>query len=224
MCPSPLRFPLVLAWISVVAAGLLAGIWSHRRERSARLDDLQVDASRCALAIDAAAVAGLSGTREDLEAPAYREAKRRLVQLHAVHPDVRFVSIFRWDPSRGAVVYLADSEPVDSSQLSLPGDVFPEAPLMPGLRSILKDGRPSTEGPIEDSFGVFVTGYAQIGEARETALGTARDVIALDVTMRTWNRELLDAGITSAVYVWLLAGVPLGVLTVLRRHSRRRPA
>jgi PAS domain S-box-containing protein len=221
MRASPSRFRLGLAWVGVVIAGLGAGAWTMSKERNRRLEDLRVDAQRCALAFESEQVAQLTGTRSDMGSPIYSRVKERLSQLHAVHPDVRFVSLFRVLPDQRGVIYLADSEPNLSREVSLPGDVFPEAPRMPGLQSIMRDGLPSTEGPIEDSFGVFVTGYAQIGAPRKTEAGEVREVVALDVAARYWNGELLDAAAKGALYTWLLLGAPLGILTLRSRQSRR---
>lgn len=208
------KLQLVLAWIAAFAIGAAVGLWWRGHVRAMWLDHLQADASRCALALDPEKIAKLTGTKEDLGRPEYLSLKDRLGKLRAVHPEVRFVSLFRCVPGERRVIYLADSEPAGSRELSPPGAAFPEASAMPGLQSILRDGKPATEGPIQDTFGIFVTGYAQVGEPRETAAGTVRELIALDIEAHTWNRELWDAGAHAALYVWILLGAPLVLLTV----------
>ncbi len=220
MNPSTPRILLGAAWLCAFTAGLGAGTWAYREAREERLHALEVDARRCALALDPERVAALQGDKDDLASPAYRAIKDRLVQLRTVHPDVHFVSLFRWTSRDGQVAYLADSEPDGSADLSLPGDPFPEAPAMPGLQSILRDGLPSTEGPVRDAFGVFVTGYAQVG-ARQAEGAQVREVVALDVTANAWHLDLLDSALRGALYTWLLLGGPLVVFSWRRRKWRR---
>lgn len=221
MLPSPTPHQMRLAWAGVFVAGVLVGAFWYRRTRDTWLNDLRAEAQRCALAFDGEKIATLAGTREDLGNSEYVRAKERLIKLHAVHTNVRFVSIFRAAVEGGPVIYLADSEPAGSKEYSFPGDVFPEAPQMPGLQAILRDGQPATEGPIRDSFGLFVTGYAQIDPPRQTSRGLVREVVALDIDARHWTRRLWEEGAHAALYIWVLLGVPLALLHLRTRRNRR---
>jgi len=221
MLPPPTHIRLRAAWAGVFIVGIIVGGTWYRRTHDVWLADLRADALRCALAFDSDKVARLTGTRDDLQDPDYLWAKDRLIKLHAVHSNVRFVSIFRAPTAGGPVIYLADSEPPGSKDYSYPGDVFPEAAQMPGLQSILRNGRPTTEGPIRDSFGVFVTGYAEIGDARVTPRGEVRELVALDIDARNWSRGLWEAAIHAALYVWILLGVPLALVTSRGGRARR---
>ncbi len=216
------RKPNVIAiWCGVFIAGLLAGAWAWNHENKLLLEEFRADAERCAIAIDLADVQALTGLVSDQQSPHYHRVKSRLKQLHAVHPSVRFVYIFRHIPATGAVIYLADSEPPHSTEESLPGDVFPEAPHMPGLQLILKTGQTTTEGPVKDSFGVFMTAYSRIG-APEERLGPVREVLGLDIHASRWRRAQLNASLSTAVYIWLLAGLPVMALMIRSRHISRQ--
>jgi PAS domain S-box-containing protein len=208
-----------VVWIAtgIAMAGALTGWWSHDRLRDRRLSELEADARRCALAFRPADVRQLSGDRADEQTPLYQEMKQRLLDLRAVHSTVRFVSLFRYLPERGRVIYLADSEPVGAREESRPGDVFPEAFNMPGLRTLLKTGETTTEGPVKDSFGEWMSGYALVdGEAGPDG---KKDFVALDISANDWQGGLWEAGMRGALYVWLLLGMPLGVYLFTRRFA-----
>jgi PAS domain S-box-containing protein len=196
-------------------AGLGGGAWTYYRAEERALHTLTVNALRCAVAFRGSELQSLTGTRADLENPAYASVKQRLIELRHVQAGVRFVYIFRPKVGTGEVVYLADSEPVDSEDISLPGDDFPEAATSPGLQSIIATGLPSTEGPLRDSFGVWVTAYAPV---RSTP-ALAPDIIGLDIDAHAWRVDLLEQGFRSALYIWLLFGLPLVLQAVLRRWS-----
>ncbi len=218
----PARSPKILVvGLVVFLVGVAAGVWAWHRENKVRLEELIADVERCAIAIDLADIKALSGARMDVDHPSYLRVKSRLKQLRTVHPTVRFVYVFRYLPESGQVIYLADSEPSRAKDESLPGDVFPEAARMPGLQRILKMGLSSAEGPVEDSFGVFMSAYSRIGTAEER-LGPVNEVLGLDVYAKEWRRGLFDAAVRAALYVWLLLGLPVAALMIRSRHIRRQ--
>lgn len=208
-----------ILWITlgIVLAGALTGWWSRDRLRDRRLGELEADARRCALAFQPAEVRSLAGERSDERTPVFAAVKQRLVDLRAVHPNVRFVSLFRYLPERGRVVYLADSEPIGAREESRPGDVFPEAFRMPGLRTLLRTGQTTTEGPVKDSFGEWMTGYSLIGAAG--APDAVKEFVALDISAEDWQGGLVEAGLRGALYVWLLLGMPLAAYLFTRRFA-----
>lgn len=92
------------------------------QERNRLLGALVRDAERVATILDAEDLEKLSGTPADENPPTYGVVKARLMRYRATDPKIRFVYIFRADPASGRVVFLADSEPVGSPDISLPGD------------------------------------------------------------------------------------------------------
>ena len=211
------RYPIIWVAMGIILAGVLAGWWTRDRLRERRLSELAANAWRCALAFRAEEIAMLRGERNDAENEVYQSVKKRLIELRAVHPTVRFVSLFRYLPERGRVIYLADSEPVGAKEESLPGDVFPKAFKMPGLRALLLSGQTATEGPIRDSFGNWVTGYAVVGQRGEQ--GEQLEFVALDIAADDWQGGLFEAALRGALYVWLLLGMPLTAFIFTRRAA-----
>lgn len=210
---------LALAATVIFLAGCGAGIWRFFNARDAILADLVSDARRCAIGFQPSELAQLSGTRTDLNLPVYREIKDRLRQLRSVDPDVRFVYIFRSQPT-GAVIFLADSEAADSKEVSLPGDEYPEVRSSPGLQSILANGKPATEGPLQDEFGSWVTGYAPIGPPTDHPT----HILGLDISAEHWWRTLLTAAFSTAGYVWMLLLLPLASFVTTQRQVQSRDA
>lgn len=201
--------------LAIFVAGLGGGVWTYHRAEQRALAELTANALRCAVAFRGTDLQALTGTRADLENPAYAAIKARLVELRQAQSGVRFVYLFRPGAVPGRVVFLADSEPADSSEVSLPGDDFAEAPESPGLQSILATRHPATEGPLGDSFGRWVTGYAPI----RSSTGATADIIGLDIDAGEWRSSLFEQGFRTALYCWLLLGLPLVSRAALRRWS-----
>lgn len=206
---------------AIVLLGIAVGAGRARAVRGQILAGLIDNARRCTIAFDPAELRQLSGTAADANTVVYRSVKDRLVRFQAVEPSVRFVYIFRHLPQKDEVVFLADSAPPGDKDESKPGDVYKEAKGSPGLQSIIADGQPATEGPLGDEFGSWVTGYALIGAA---LAGQPRDILGFDLSASDWYWRLAATGVSWAVYVWLLLGLPLASLWVLRREQAQRAA
>ena len=214
-CVALNRSKTILVCLSVFCLGLAVGFWAYRQESAERRRDLIAETSRCALAFDASEVRALAGSRADLQSPVYVRVKECLIRLHASLPGSRFIYILRYNPASGKTVFLADSEPEASKEISLPGDVYPEASQMQGLQSILRDGKPVIEGPIRDSFGEFVSAYVTFGP------GLGLDVLGLDIEAGTWAWQLWFAALRAAVLSWFILGGGLAVVAWYGQRSLR---
>ncbi len=219
------KVQIVVAWSVIFFAGVAGGWFGKGRERERVLTELSDDTKRCAVAFEGAELRRLTGSRADTENPVYAATKRRLIELQAVNPRVRFVYIFRSVPGTDKVIFLADSAVVGAKDESLPGDDYPEAGESPGLQEILKTGRATTEGPLADNFGTWITGYAPIDAVPAGAAGsTSRQLVGMDIDADDWNRGLWAAGFQWAFYIWMLLGMPLGAYLVVRRQLEQREA
>ena len=199
----------------VLGLGLAAGAWTYRQEAIAKRRTLIAETAKCALAFDAEEVCMLTGTRADLQSPVYARIKARLMRLRATQPAARFLYILRCAPLSGHPVLLVDSEPEMSRDVSLPGEPYPEADHMTGLRSILRDGQPVVEGPVTDSFGTFISGYVLIGHA------PGENLLGLDVDARDWFSQLWFASIQAAVVCWAGIGLVTALVVWHRQRSSR---
>ena len=212
-------------WGLIALGGVVAGWRGFRSEEVRLTSDLIDDARRCAVVFEGPELRRLAGARADGQSPVYATMKRRLGALQAVNPRVRFVYIFRSLPETGKVIYLGDSAQAGAKDESLPGDDYPQAADSPGLQEIIRTGRPTTEGPLKDDFGVWMTGYAAIDEESSAQAGApSRHVVGIDIEVADWNRWLWGAAFQGAFYLWVLLGVPFGALLVLRRQLEQREA
>jgi hypothetical protein len=194
----------------VMVAGLAIGYvgWRYRLEEDRREEELLELVRTAVLAMPVEAIATLRGEAEDQARSAHAVLRARLTAVRATVPEVRFAYVFRYRGESGDVVFLADSEAVESTQYSRPGDVYEGAATSPESQRILRTGEASFEGPLRDEFGEWVTAYAVVE-------GTgAPDVFGIDVEAGAWRwalaREALEgAGIVALVgasIFWLLAG------------------
>ena len=215
------KIPLALATAVIFLAGSGAGFWRYLQTRDAMLAKLIITAKRSAVAFEPAELKALTGTADDMKTSAYNAIKERLIRLCAVQPDVRLVYIFRQIPTTGRIIFLADSEPAGSKEMSLPGDGYPEAAKSPGLQSIIANGQPATEGPLRDQFGTRVTAYALIGHPGP---GEPREIFGLDAAADSWHRTLWNAALATASYIWILLALPLAIVVSTRRELQQRDA
>ena len=107
---------------AILCAGLLAGRWGYVQTHDELLNDLKLDAQRAAAAVGESDTAQLSGSDADLGSPAYIALKARLTRYRGADVRVRFVYVFRTLPDSKKVIFLADSEPTESPNISLPGE------------------------------------------------------------------------------------------------------
>jgi PAS domain S-box-containing protein len=219
MPTSARRRTLLLVWMLVAVTGVAAGWWQAARMRSRLLRELLDNAQRCAVAFHPGEMRVLVGGPSDFANPVYLSIKARLARLRQVNRGVRFVCIFRYMPLTGRTILLADSEPPDSKKISNPGDEYAGAARLPGLQTILRGSLPAFEGPLADSSGTGLTGYAGIGD-RPPGGDPAQpeEILALDIAADHWRRDLLAAGLQAGVYAWLLLGLPVGGFLMFRRQ------
>jgi len=206
----------VPAWIVVLALSTGAGVWSSQRHRAELLTGLMQTARHCAVAFATEDTALLSATRADVGTPAYEAVKRRLQRIRQGNPLVRFVYLFRTTDAPGRVVFLADSEPPDSKDISLPGDDYDAALTSPGLQQILRTLEPANEGPLRDEWGEWFTAYAAVGD--RPLPGAPTVILGLDVDSSHWRRELATRGVEAFAVVFLVLGVPLALMQFLQRE------
>ncbi len=214
--PSFLGF--AFSWVLVALLAAAAGFGGATKRKDALTGELVELARLSAVAFATEDTLSLTGTPADANTAAYAAVKDRLRRLRAAGGGVRFVYLFRSVAEPGRVVFLADSEPEGSPDLSLPGYDYPEALTSPGLQEALRTHRATTEGPLRDSFGEWFTAYAPVGDA--PLPGGPRLLLGVDVESSGWNREILESALGAAGIVLLALGVPLGVFQFLRKERR----
>ena len=219
MPTSARRRTLLLVWTLVAVAGVAAGWWQAARMRSRLLRELLDNAQHCAVAFHPGEMRMLAGGPADFANPVYLAIKARLARLRQVNPRIQFVCIFRYVPLTGRTILLADSEPPDSRKISNPGDEYADATRLPGLQAILRGSLPAFAGPLADSSGTRLTGYAGIGDRPPGGDPIQpEEILALDMAADHWRGDLIAGGLQTAIYAWLLLGLPVAGFLLFRRQ------
>ncbi|WP_296640415.1 EAL domain-containing protein [Thiobacillus sp. 65-1402] len=167
--------------------------------------------------LDWTAVKALRGEASDAAREEYARLKRQLEALRSVSPQYRFVYLLGWHDA-GEVRFLVDSEPADSSDFSPSGTVYGEATEQ--LVALFSGNRPMTEGPLRDSWGVWVSALVPHVDPQT---GQTIAVLGLDVDASQWRRTLLHAAMLplGATLVFMLTS---GLLFYMRARARREHA
>ena len=130
--------------------------------------------------------------------------------MRSVNPDARFLYLIGKNPA-GELFFYADSESAESPDYSPPGQVYYEA--TPGMRSVFDDSVRRTEGPDQDRWGIWISGYAPV-------LDEAGGVIALlgmDLPAQSYIRD----AIAYALLPFLLSVLVASGIFVLERMRRQ---
>ena len=178
----------VLWWFALIAVGnLICGWWfvvfftnyGENIERRALL----ATAAAGAAAFDGAKIATLKGGEEDRDTRAFQQARESLQLLRAAIPLSRFVYLMALRNDK--VIFLADAEAEDSPDYSRPGTIYPEA--TPALLQIFETKTAITEGPLSDSWGVWVSGLVPV---LEPTTGNTVAVFGVDISAAHWQASV----------------------------------
>ncbi len=203
-------------WVVVALAIVLMGGWAaslaaeSMKDRELRAG-LLLRARIAAASLDGSSVRALAGGSEVIEKPEYQRIKAELTRVTHASPDCRFTYIFGMNDGR--VVFLVDSEPPDSPDLSLPGDPYEDASER--LLGMFTSGEAFTEGPLQDDWGTWVSALAPIGGDGEAADA----VLGMDLSAQEWASKIAAARL-GANLVTILLGTLLTIFYVAARRRR----
>lgn len=189
----------LLLIVFVCISGIIASEYLVRFGRNHEIKNLLDLTELAAASIDAPQLILLKGDAEEVNTAAYKAIKKQLMRLREELPIARFFYIMILKEKQ--VVFIADSEPSDSEDISLPGDIYSDA--SPELIHALETGESITEGPLKDQWGVWVTGAAAIHHPdTKSTLG----VLGIDIAAKRWKDtiftyRILGYSITGSVLV-----------------------
>jgi PAS domain S-box-containing protein len=169
-----------LALVLVPLLGWFATEWGSRRPEIDMRNNLLKRVEMATVSIPLGDLQKLSGTAADLDSPAYKRVVGRLVSLKLAAPDVRNVYIMGSRNSQ--VFFYADAEPVDSDSYSPPGCIYHES--SPEFLAAFKQGRGIIEGPLPDSYGIWVSGSFPL---RDPQSGTMLGMLGMDIDATEWD-------------------------------------
>lgn len=204
---------LIISYIAIVVVAVVtASLLAHRVDRTQR-DLLIVQAKQASLLVHDDAIASLSASAADLSNPVYQHLKHTLTQFREANPDIRFVYVMGYHPEVRTQFFYVDSEAESSLDYSPPGQLFPDTRPQDIERYLA--GAPYTDGPYEDSWGEWVSGYVPIaGNDGKTSY-----MIGIDIATDVWHTQIGFARTMIAIIAILIAILTTLVLRAIHRKQ-----
>ena len=207
---------LIIAIIVIVASGIGLTLWTAQQEDNQLRDELLIRTRLVQSGISTEHVQELTGADSDLVSPDYLALKDELIRVRSADPRVRFVYIMG-QRTDGTVFFFADSEPPESEDYSPPGQVYPEASAI--LLNTFVSGKETTEGPLTDRWGTWVSGVVPI---RDAANGRVIALLGIDIDAADWNLQIITACGPAIIATLLLLFLVLIFYYVLERNEREK--
>src|SRR5665647_729998 len=141
------------------------------------------------------ALSKLTVSPKDIGNPTYESIKSILEKLVEVNSGVRFAYIYI--QKEGKIYFIADSEPVDSTDYSPPGQEYTEA--SDDARKPFEDGKPLITQPTTDRWGTWVS---MLVPMRDNETGKTIAVFGMDYPAETWNNEAVSKTVKAGAMVF----------------------
>lgn len=122
--------------------------------------DLLVRVQTIAHMVNAADIASLKGSQDDLSSSTYTQTKQLLYNLHDINGGARFLYFMRPDSGGDKLMFLVDSESPTSKDYSPPGQIYVDTSDLEIAN--YRDAISFTEGPYTDEWGTWISGYSPI--------------------------------------------------------------
>jgi hypothetical protein len=195
-------FVLVVT-ILITLAGIFTTWKAGEMVDDKQREKLLLRAENASILINENEVKKLSGTSSDLSLPEYQTLKGKMVALKNTNPDSRFFYLMGLK-GESQMFFFVDSEDSISEDYSAPGDPFNE----PTIQELVdfKNGISSTQGPVSDSWGTWVSAYAPI---KDSSTGETIAVIGIDIDAKEFKSaiiatRMLTGGATIFIFLFLL--------------------
>lgn len=184
---------LVVASIAIFAVATIGtvtyrgGVAQEERKLIERVETIL-------LSLEPREIAFLAGEASDVDNPFYTGLKRKLADIIAVNPDIRFVYLA--GKREGRIFLYLDSEPENSTDYSPPGQIYEEASAV--FHEVFDTGLPRFEGPIADRLGTWISAFVPINHPH-TGLRLA--VLGIDSDAFEYRKRILFAMATPLLFV-----------------------
>lgn len=163
--------------IIVLCAGIFTSWTTYQKNYNEGLDDILSRVDTISALINISDIKALEGSESDLDKPEYKKIKGSLFEIVKYNRDVSFAYIMGY--RNGQLYMIADSEDPQSEDYSPPGEIYYEN--SPALKGAFMTRKSSTEGPIRDRWGNWITGASPIKDEYGTVIAVAGiDVDALE--------------------------------------------
>ncbi|HWH16332.1 MAG TPA: HAMP domain-containing sensor histidine kinase [Candidatus Paceibacterota bacterium] len=208
--PKGINLGALLLATFVLAIGGLSASYVYKKVDEAGRSHILERTATIAVAVPQEDLALVAGTEEDLGTLPYESLKEYLARMRSVNPDARFLYLIG-QRSTGELFFFADSESAESPDYSPPGQVYYEA--TPGMYAVFEDAVRRTEGPDQDRWGIWISGYAPV-------LDEAGKVVALLGMDLPAQNYIVDA-VAYALLPFLVSVVVVTGIFALERMRRQ---
>ena len=157
-------------------------------------------------------IRALSGTTNDVSSHSYQRLKHQFMAVRKAFPDCRFIYLMGCKNEDQVFFYL-DSEPLNSPDLSPPGQIYTE--ISKDYLDVFENRKEAVVGPVTDRWGTWVTTLVPIIDKENDALIA---VFAMDINAGKWRKELVRPGLYSllSVLIFIIVVVNWGRMRLKR--------
>lgn len=205
---------LIITVIIILVSGFVLTMRAAQYEDSRLRNQLLVETNLAETGIITGQVLTLTGSEADLISPDYLQLKAQMAKIRSTDPLIRFVYLMGQRPD-GTVFIFLDSENPTSEGYSPPGDLYPEASGL--LENTFASGEMTTEGPLNDRWGTWVTGFVPLKDPKS---GRVIAVFGMDVDARDWNRQIATACTPAVAGTLLVLALVVVFFFVQKRNER----
>jgi len=208
----------ILQYLFILFVTLVSGViftfWTKQNKERKLRSDLIMEAQLIGNSIDWRYVRQLTASDADLNSTSYKRLKEQLSLVRSASPLCRFIYLMGRQED-GTIFFFVDSEPPESEDYSPPGQLYPEATTV--LKSVFLLGKPATEGPVSDSWGMWISAFVPLSDPNT---GEILAILGLDIDARDWNQEVMQA-LTFPIAITLIILILESIYFLIRVHAER---
>ncbi len=199
----PMRL-LYLSMLLLIVGAVSIEFYTHHVDREQR-DTLLRSGANVTAMINEDRVRNLRGSTADATSQDFIRLKQMFEQIRRTNPTYRFVYLMQL--TSDGIMFLVDSEAVDSPDYSPPGMMYGDAPSE--LFQVASTRKGLVAGPYTDSYGTFVSAFTPL-LSPET--GNLLAILGMDIEADRFILSILTARIAP---VYLLGAINLLMLAFL---------
>jgi hypothetical protein len=195
---------------AVLIVGIIAAVSIYIKDNQTNRQHIMDRIETVRVSISPETIASLSGSPDDLANPTYQNIKGYLERVSQANTDARFVYLIGKNTD-GKLFFYADSEDPISVDYSPPGQRYGEASA--DMYAVMRDGISRVEGPSQDRWGLWISGYSAI----RSPDGHILALVGMDLPAYRYLSNVL-------IYSFLpiLIALFISILLVLGERARKR--
>lgn len=207
-----LYLPTFVILMIVIGGWALTNYTSNSFDKSRRHNFLHL-AIVSAATVNTSQLTSLTGTPADTAKSDYIQLKKQLMNirrnlnLDGYKENCRFIYLLGLRHNK--VYFIADSEPENSPDISLPGDIYDDASEK--IKKCFADSLPAVEGPIVDRWGKWITSLAPIRDKG----GKTIALLGIDTDAKIWQKSYALIRLSVIAAVGMLILIMMAAVVVL---------